>query len=474
MSRGEEEDEPIAGGGYEMSKETIESPPPDFTVTISSDGSAAIDGEPVLAGEGEAVDSAIIDILQGYAQARDASVTAAISDTGMGYRTLVEVAPDGSSRLVEEPREASTGPAEAPPVPPPSAGDDHDTFAVGIDDRDSDPDAGKYALPQPAMPSFTPPSLRSSDSGPSVSPPSKIGRSSTSRQSDDEYEPPGLFQRPLVVGTAAAAVLALVVVGSVVMLTSGGSSDGGDRTQAVGSESKPSKTASDGKSAKPKPSATPSRTPKPSKTPTADTTRSPKPSDSPKPSEKPGGPSGPSGPSGPNGGADDEESEGPRRETAATAVKRLSDEDPSGRHICYRAYVDGQGWQKPECDGAMAGVAERNRPIKSLNIAVYGVDGSSANAFIEKPNSSDGKGGWEPQWTPVMDDGKDNYIGTTSEDAPKMLGFAINVGTGQVCQSTRLRESDWRTKGCAKARPNLIFGGSLKNGTWLEAVKLTV
>lgn len=51
--------------------------------------------------------------------------------------------------------------------------------------------------------------------------------------------------------------------------------------------------------------------------------------------------------------------------TAATAVTRLAADDPGVRHICYRAYETGEGWQKPVCDGALAGTVGQNRPIKS-------------------------------------------------------------------------------------------------------------
>ncbi|WP_437015080.1 hypothetical protein [Streptomyces sp. enrichment culture] len=87
------------------------------------------------------------------------------------------------------------------------------------------------------------------------------------------------------------------------------------------------------------------------------------------------------------------------------AVKRLAANDPSGRHICSRAYVSGQGWQKPVCDGTIAGTSGRNRPIKALNIAVHGVGGSAANAFRHTAEPVDGRGKWQPNWTAVTGDG---------------------------------------------------------------------
>ncbi|NEB33313.1 hypothetical protein G3I62_30280 [Streptomyces sp. SID14446] len=164
----------------------------------------------------------------------------------------------------------------------------------------------------------------------------------------------------------------------------------------------------------------------------------------------------------------------PAQDTAASAVKRLARNDPSGRHICYRAYVSGQGWQKPVCDGTMAGTTNQNRPIKALNIAVSGSGGSSANAFVHNSASKDGRGKWMPQWTPVRADGANNYIGSTKKGAPNMSGFAINVGTGRVCQLAKVHSFDWGGQGCADARPGYIFGGALENDRYLEAVKFTV
>ncbi|MFI0806586.1 hydrolase [Streptomyces echinatus] len=161
-------------------------------------------------------------------------------------------------------------------------------------------------------------------------------------------------------------------------------------------------------------------------------------------------------------------------ETAATAVRRLADDDPGGRHVCYRAFVTGDGWQKPVCDGTMAGTVGSDTPIKALNIAVTGVGGSAANAFLHKDDSTDGKGQWSPSWTAVVADGEDNYVGSTEPDDPHMLGFAINVGTGEVCQTSRVHNFDWGQQGCVKQRPEFVFGGALENDRYLEAVKLTV
>ncbi|MET8129528.1 hydrogenase expression protein HypA [Streptomyces sp. NPDC005065] len=163
----------------------------------------------------------------------------------------------------------------------------------------------------------------------------------------------------------------------------------------------------------------------------------------------------------------------PPQSTAASAVNQLAKNDP-GRHICYRAYVSGQGWQKPVCDGTMAGTTNQNHPIKALNVAMSGSGGSSANAFVHNPTSTDGNGKWMPQWTDIKGDGTNNYIGSTKKGAPNMSGFAINVGTGRICQLAKIHSLDWNDQGCADARPGYTFGGALRNDRYLEAVKLTV
>lgn len=177
------------------------------------------------------------------------------------------------------------------------------------------------------------------------------------------------------------------------------------------------------------------------------------------------------------GGATDEgktkETTKPPEDTAATAVEQLAAEDP-GRHICYRAYVTGKGWTDPVCDGAMAGTVGQNRPIKKLNIAVSDTKGTAASAFVHDPKSSNGRGHYNAPWSGAVD-GIDNYIGSTKKDAPYMLGFVINVGDGAVCQTAHVHNEGWHGLGCDEpGGDNWIFGGTLSNSLWLEAVKFTV
>ncbi|MFJ6832968.1 hypothetical protein [Streptomyces sp. NPDC091209] len=521
---------------------------PRFAVVISGDGSATIDGEPVPSADGVTVDAAILDVLHGYARDRGTTVAATVSDPSAGYVAYVEVAPDGSSTLVDqrerpepswtaegspEPAEnentaaahAGTGPAgdgpaggsaedfaeEATPDEPLDEDVDNNLDADdrteedldaedelddadaedGLDDADDDDDdfdveaytlarqrwRESASLPPPPSPGGGSDLGEGGDPGVRPVPhlvPQLVRRSGT-RQSDDEYVGPGLLHRPLVVGPVALVVAALVIV-PLVILGSGGSDDGGRQKQAARS--------SDETSGRP-------RAEKSGPISTSSASMSPPPSSSASPSAGPKESKGAKESKGPKGTRDPRSGGGvtvtvtarppqatvtakPAQDTAATAVNRLARNDPSGRHICYRAYVSGQGWQKPVCDGTMAGTSGRNRPIKALNIAVSGSGGSAANAFVHDPKSSTGQGRWEPQWTAVIADGRNNYIGSTKASAPAMSGFAINIGSGRICQTAKLHGFDWGGQGCADARPGYIFGGALENDRWLEAVKFTV
>ncbi|MFF3658587.1 hydrolase [Streptomyces olivochromogenes] len=169
------------------------------------------------------------------------------------------------------------------------------------------------------------------------------------------------------------------------------------------------------------------------------------------------------------------ESATPQEETAATAVAQLAAQDP-GRHICYRAYLTDKGWTKPVCDGAMAGTVGQNRPIKSLNLATSDTDGTAATAFVYDSQSTNGNGHYFGPWKGVAD-GSDLYIGSTKKDDPYMLGFAMNVGESKsvVCQTAHVHNEGWKGLACDEpGGDNYIFGGTLSNLLWLEAVKFTV
>ncbi|WP_367318291.1 hypothetical protein [Streptomyces sp. HUAS ZL42] len=445
MNRGEEVARPTAGDTRPLSGEPaglgLRGPtgedygPSPLPVIISGDGSAEIDGVPVPVVPGESVDVAVLDTLHGYARSRDAPVTAAISDPSAGYVAIVEVAPDGSSRLLGQHHEQEpTGPAE------PGRRDEHAKPAGPFEaprpfDVDEDDEDEVAALPQPAGPRVPSPAL-----GPD--PDRESGRRKGLTQSDDEYEGPGLLHRPLVVGTVGVAVAALVI-GTLVALGTGGSGDGQNQSAGAGNDA--DKSPAHLQSPPPPPasglmSASPSVSP--SASPTSSAPDPPPVLPTPTPA-----------------------STRPAQETAAIAVSKLAASEP-GRHICYSAYLEHGGWQKPVCDGATAGAVTGDEKIKSLNIAVSGTKGTAANAYLHE------KGWWKAPWPRVVD-GMDNYISSTQKNAPYMLGFAINVGEGTVCQNAYVHTKGWHGLACDEPGSH-IFGGTLDNSLWLKAVRFTV
>ncbi|MFJ4837539.1 hydrolase [Streptomyces sp. NPDC088746] len=176
------------------------------------------------------------------------------------------------------------------------------------------------------------------------------------------------------------------------------------------------------------------------------------------------------------GGSEEEETEAPER-TAATAVQQLAADDPSGRHICYRVHVAGQGWTDAVCDGETAGAEGKGKPIKAVNIAVSGTQGTSGGAFVHDPASANGTGHYPDPWSNAAD-GIDNYVGSTKKDAPNMLGFSVSVdgGKGAVCQSTYVHDDSWLGLECDEPGNgyDFTYAGTHDNESWIEAVRLTV
>ncbi|MFC8566029.1 hypothetical protein ACFUIW_09710 [Streptomyces sp. NPDC057245] len=147
--------------------------------------------------------------------------------------------------------------------------------------------------------------------------------------------------------------------------------------------------------------------------------------------------------------------------TAAGAVERLG----SGRHVCYRVHLKGSGWTAPVCDGATAGKPDGGQPITAVNIAVTGAQRVNANEFIQHD-------GYTTDWAGA-DDKSDLTLGTASNSAPNLGGFAIGVESGQICQNNKLGGHGWPNGGCA-ADGGWVFAGSTEGPRWLEAIKLTV
>ncbi|WP_405955552.1 hydrolase [Streptomyces phaeochromogenes] len=212
-----------------------------------------------------------------------------------------------------------------------------------------------------------------------------------------------------------------------------------------------------------------SATPPPPPTPTA-------PASTPPPAAQ--SPAAGGGGGGGGGGSEEEEKKKAPEKTAATAVQALAADDPGGRHICYRAFVTGKGWTDAVCDGQTAGTEGEGKPIKALNVAVSGAKRTGSAAFVHFPESTDGKGHYNGKPWSFAPDGIDNYFGSTKQDAPNMLGFTINVddGGGSVCQTVHIRNQGWLGMGCDKPGEGegFVFGGTLNNDLWLEAVKFTV
>lgn len=100
----------------------VPQPPSRFEVLISSNGSAALNGELLPVAEGGEVHVAVLDALQQAAQGRGGSIDATILDLREnGYATHIRVAPDGSSQMLVNGAETAT-PADPVRSEPADAG----------------------------------------------------------------------------------------------------------------------------------------------------------------------------------------------------------------------------------------------------------------------------------------------------------------------------------------------------------------
>ncbi|KPI13173.1 hypothetical protein OK074_8820 [Actinobacteria bacterium OK074] len=89
----------------------------DVFVFITDDGAAVVDGEPLFPGPGQSVHGAVLDLIQRRAAGRGVPVDAWINDRPRAARFRLQVAPDGSSRVLAPPPAEPTR-ADAQPVPP--------------------------------------------------------------------------------------------------------------------------------------------------------------------------------------------------------------------------------------------------------------------------------------------------------------------------------------------------------------------
>ena len=93
-----------------------------FAVRIPGEGLAEINGELLVVEEGGSVHEAVLDRLQRHAQERAVAVEARVNEGPSGAAFVLQVAPDGSSRILDRAeRTETTGPApEPPPAPAPA------------------------------------------------------------------------------------------------------------------------------------------------------------------------------------------------------------------------------------------------------------------------------------------------------------------------------------------------------------------
>lgn len=93
-----------------------------FEVHISDEGFAGIDGEPLVLDAGRSVHEAVLDRLRRYAEQRGAPVEATVNDGPGTTHFVLQVAPDGSSRVImpTDPTSAPEPALDPPPHPTPS------------------------------------------------------------------------------------------------------------------------------------------------------------------------------------------------------------------------------------------------------------------------------------------------------------------------------------------------------------------
>lgn len=87
-----------------------------FEVYVSDEGLAEIDGEFLVPVPGQSVDEAVLDQLHRYAVERGEAVEATVTERPEKGHFVLEVSPDGSSRLLVPPEEP---PLNAEPEPEP-------------------------------------------------------------------------------------------------------------------------------------------------------------------------------------------------------------------------------------------------------------------------------------------------------------------------------------------------------------------
>ncbi|MEV6133676.1 hypothetical protein AB0M05_43900 [Streptomyces violaceusniger] len=126
--------------------------PSPFEVLMRRDGTAVLDGDPLRVPEGESVHTAVLDTLHRHARARGEPVEAVIDNRQAEDLTRIEVAPDGSSRIVwyegrREEREPEPGPFPGPLRAAPSP----DAEPLPADPAPADPPLAEPPLAEPPL-----------------------------------------------------------------------------------------------------------------------------------------------------------------------------------------------------------------------------------------------------------------------------------------------------------------------------------
>ncbi|KIF69143.1 hypothetical protein HY68_11960, partial [Streptomyces sp. AcH 505] len=118
-----------------------------FTVYISDNGLAEIDGDPLVPAPEQSVHEAVLDQLHRFAQQRGTAVDATVHDSPGAAEFFLRVLPDGSSQVlgaaepVQEPEPELVAAPEPEPTPEPLSAPEPEP-AHARADADTDAGAG--------------------------------------------------------------------------------------------------------------------------------------------------------------------------------------------------------------------------------------------------------------------------------------------------------------------------------------------
>ncbi|MFG2749581.1 hypothetical protein [Streptomyces xanthophaeus] len=108
----------------------------------------------------------------------------------------------------------------------------------------------------------------------------------------------------------------------------------------------------------------------------------------------------------------------------------------SGTWICYRAYLQNQGWQDYQnCDGGKVGTEGQARHVEGLMIAAQGVGRLCVRAHVQDQ-------GWDTYPTCSSFDGATVTVGTSGKNRA-IEALEISVSGGEVAADAHLRNQGW-------------------------------